>query len=51
MQVIVITSRQGEVLDFSPRSVDLDKVIYNGRLKEVYDDGELIRKLYVIENK
>ncbi|MEM0374652.1 MAG: hypothetical protein QXV69_00155 [Sulfolobaceae archaeon] len=48
IQVIVITSKEGEVLDFSPKTVNLKDVLHRGNLKEVYDDGELIRKLYVI---
>lgn len=49
IQVIVITNKEGEVLDFSPKSLNLNEVLNKGNLKEVYDDGELIRKLYIIE--
>lgn len=49
-EVIVIFNKNGDILDFSPRNVDLGKLI-NIKDKEVYDDGELIRVKGKIESK
>ncbi len=46
-QVIVILNKKGEILDFSPRDIDPKVFLTDALEKEIYDDGELIRKLYV----
>lgn len=48
-QVIVILNKKGEILDFSPRNIDPKTFLLNALEKETYDDGELIRKLYIKE--
>ena len=50
VEVIVIYNKNGDILDFSPRSIDLNKLRYLKR-EEVYDDGELIRVKGKIEIK
>ena len=49
-EVIVIFNKNGDILDFSPRSIDFSKLQYLKR-EEIYDDGELIRVRGKIEIK
>ena len=49
-EVIVIYNKNGDILDFSPRSIDFNRLKYLKR-EEVYDDGELIRVKGKIEVK
>lgn len=49
-EVIVIFNKNGDILDFSPRSIDFNKLL-DLKNEEVYDDGELIRVRGKIENK
>ncbi|WP_168065322.1 hypothetical protein [Sulfolobus sp. S-194] len=49
-EVIVIFNKNGDILDFSPRNIDLNKLL-EIKDKEVYDDGELIRVKGKIDNK
>ncbi|BFH74401.1 hypothetical protein SJAV_23450 [Sulfurisphaera javensis] len=49
-EVIVIFNKNGDILDFSPRNINLNDLI-NMKEKEVYDDGELIRVKGKIDNK
>ncbi|WP_196770264.1 hypothetical protein [Stygiolobus azoricus] len=41
-EVIIILNKNGDILDFSPRNIDI-REISKLKQEEVYDDGELIR--------
>ncbi|WP_338600242.1 hypothetical protein V6M85_11585 [Sulfolobus tengchongensis] len=48
-EVIVIMNKKGDILDFSPRSLDISKFL-SKEPNEIYDDGELIRLRINIAN-
>jgi len=48
-EVIVIMNKKGDILDFSPRSLDISKFL-SKKPNEIYDDGELIRLRIDIAN-
>ncbi|MFP3197428.1 MAG: hypothetical protein RXQ78_03170 [Sulfolobaceae archaeon] len=41
-EIIIILNKNGDILDFSPRNIDI-REISKLKQEEVYDDGELIR--------
>lgn len=41
-EIIIILNKNGDILDFSPRDIDI-REISKLKQEEVYDDGELIR--------
>jgi len=42
-EVILILNKKGDILDFSPRNVDVRNILNDIKQEEIYDDGELIR--------
>jgi hypothetical protein len=47
-EVIIIFNKNGEILDFSPRNIDIEKITKNLKEEEIYDDGEMIRVRAII---
>ncbi|MEM0015506.1 MAG: hypothetical protein QW550_03655 [Saccharolobus sp.] len=41
-ELIVIMNKNGDILDFSPRNLDITKFL-SRKPNEIFDDGELIR--------
>jgi hypothetical protein len=48
-ELIVIMNKKGDILDFSPRNLDISKFL-SKKPNEIYDDGELIRLRIDIAN-
>jgi len=48
-ELIVIMNKKGDILDFSPRNLDISRFLTR-KPSEIYDDGELIRLRINITN-